>query len=51
MCLVEKKIKQEDEVKTKVRKKTKKKRKIVEKDKNMMLHLKETVIRVSQKLI
>ena len=46
---MENKIKQEDEVKTKVKKK--KKRKIVEKDKNMMLHLKEIVIRVSQKLI
>ena len=51
MCLVENKIKQEDEVKTKVKTKTKKQKKIVEKDKNMMLHLKETVIRVSQKLI
>ena len=49
---MENKIKQEDEVKTKVKTKRKQKKgKIVEKDKNMMLHLKETVIRVSQKLI
>ena len=37
----------EDEVK----KKKKKKKKIVEKDRNMILHLKETVIRVSNKAI
>ena len=38
----------EDEVK---KKKKKKKKKIVEKDRNMILHLKETVIRVSNKAI